>query len=212
MNLSKREYYIAAIGYFVGFTAGAFAGYYDAKQRAKREYEALAKKDLEDAIIYEERIKVRQESSEVILPRVSTRVTNEERDKMIEKELSEEPEEPPVDTDYPYVIPYETVFHELDDGYEDVTLTWYEEDGVLIDSRDEAIPDVEGIVGEANLQKFGHGSRDPNIVYIRNEELQTDFEIVRDSGSYVEKVLGVIKHSESRSKKKRPQKFRKEEW
>jgi hypothetical protein len=37
---------------------------------------------------------------------------------------------------------------------------------------------------------FGHGSGDPNVVYIRNEKLQAEYEVLRDPGSYEIEVLG----------------------
>ncbi len=67
------------------------------------------------------------------------------------------------------------------------TITWYEGDKILTDSHDTPIYNPEAMVGEI---RFGHGSRDPNVVYVRNEKLQAEYEILRDEGSYEDEVLG----------------------
>lgn len=68
------------------------------------------------------------------------------------------------------------------------TLTWYEKDQILTDSQDHPIHNPSVVVGLP--LRFGHGSNDPNVVYVRNEQLQAEYEILRDSGSYQEIVLG----------------------
>ncbi len=68
------------------------------------------------------------------------------------------------------------------------TLTWYDKDQILCDSHDHPIHNPNVIVGMPI--RFGHGSNDPNVVYVRNEVLKAEYEILRDSGSYQEIVLG----------------------
>lgn len=89
--------------------------------------------------------------------------------------------------DKPYVIHVdEYVADEL--GYESQsTLTWYQADRILTDHRDVPIYDVAKTVGDL---QFGHGSLDPNIVYVRNEVLKSEYEVLRDPGSYEVTVLG----------------------
>jgi hypothetical protein len=67
------------------------------------------------------------------------------------------------------------------------TLTWYEGDEILTDSNDVPIYNPHTVVGDL---KFGHGSGDPNIVYIRNERLEAEYEVIREEGSYEIIVLG----------------------
>jgi len=76
--------------------------------------------------------------------------------------------------------------------YDDVTWTYYEADDVLCNERDEVVAGDERdkLLGEANLEKFGHGSGDAQIVYIRNDQLEMQFEIVRSPNSYAEEVHG----------------------
>ena len=87
----------------------------------------------------------------------------------------------------PYIIHVdEYVADEMGWGSQS-TITWYEADQVLCDSHDTPIYNHNEVVGEL---RFGHGSNDANVVYIRNEELQHEFEVLRDEGSYEEIVLG----------------------
>ncbi len=94
-----------------------------------------------------------------------------------------------------------------DDGYDSVTYTYYAEDDVLTDSDDDPLPNADQIVGQDNL-KFGHGSDDPNVVFVRNDRLQLDMEIVRSPGSYEREVMGLeteteLEHSDRRTERRR---------
>lgn len=104
----------------------------------------------------------------------------------------------------PYVIHLDE--REEYDTYDGVTWTYYEEDDVLCNELDEVIDkdDRERIVGEANLNKFGHGSGDPTVVYVRNDKLEMVIEICQSPNSYAEEVHGFappepeIRHSDRR--------------
>lgn len=101
----------------------------------------------------------------------------------------------------PYVIRYDER-EEL--GYEVITYTYYEDDDVVCNEKDEVIDasDRERIIGEKNLDRFGHGSDDDDIVYVRNDALQMEMEIVKSDKSYAEEVHG-FKHSVSRRTRER---------
>jgi hypothetical protein len=92
------------------------------------------------------------------------------------------------DPDVPYVISQEE-FLANETGYEQATLTFYEIGGVLSDQRDDVIDNAEAVIGNAP-GNFGEGSSDPNVVHIRNEKLQMEFEVVRSERSYQQDVLG----------------------
>jgi hypothetical protein len=110
-----------------------------------------------------------------------------------------------------YVIHIDEYMADENEWESQSTLTWYEGDQILTDSHDVPIYDWISVVGEL---KFGHGSKDPNVCYIRNERLQTEYEVLRDPGSYEVEVLGGqveerarrqdVKHENS------PRKFRQE--
>jgi hypothetical protein len=80
--------------------------------------------------------------------------------------------------------------------YDSETLTYYIQDDVLTDERDQRMTDIDSVVALENLEKFGHGSEDANVVYIRNDKLQMDYEILRSGGSYTSEVLGVVEPEE----------------
>lgn len=105
--------------------------------------------------------------------------------------------------DKPYIIPIGDYMNPEDDfeNYDRITITYYDEDKVLTDDADKTIPEIDKTVGLANLKKFGKDSDNPDIVYIRNEKLQTDFEIARVSGSYTQIVLGFDSKPSKRTKR-----------
>lgn len=130
-----------------------------------------------------------------------TRVTNifeetEEDDLFTEDGLSVHRSD-----DAPYVITQEA-YMENEIDYEQYGLTYYEGDEILVDERDEVIPDTQGTVGDENLLKFGMGTNNAHIVYVRNPVRKADFEIVRHEGKYEEVVMG-FKHED-----RTPRKFR----
>lgn len=83
------------------------------------------------------------------------------------------------DVEKPYVISPDD-FAEMDD-YNTETLYYYD-DGVLTDTQDNVISDVEGTVGKDSLDHFGEYSDD--CVYVRNDKRKTDYEILRDESEY----------------------------
>ena len=81
----------------------------------------------------------------------------------------------------PYVISIDDFGQE--EGYDTITLTAYS-DGTIANYADDELEDPESTVGEDVLSKFG----DEDVVYIRNDRLKADFEVVRDNRTYVEVV------------------------
>lgn len=98
----------------------------------------------------------------------------------------------------PYVIHVDER-HETE--YDESTLTYYAGDDVLCDEQDKVIDNRELIVGDGNLDKFGHGSNDPNVVYIRNDQLCVEVEVVKSDNSYAEEVHG-LRHSDPRRQRR----------
>lgn len=116
------------------------------------------------------------------------------------------------DASKPYILSHDEYF-EADPGFEQDELTWFEggRTAVLADSQGIPVEDVEGTVGEANLDKFGHGSKNANTLYIRNEVKQLDFEVTKSNGSYAQEVLGIDDTEEGgelRHSMRRPRKMR----
>lgn len=81
----------------------------------------------------------------------------------------------------PYVIsPYD--YGELDDYYQ-IELTYYA-DGVLEDDEYKIVHDIADLIGEDSLNTFGEYEDDS--VFVRNERLRTDFQILKDLRTYDE--------------------------
>lgn len=87
----------------------------------------------------------------------------------------------------PYILHRDEFFAD-EKGYDNsTTLTYYSGDDVLCDENEVPIYNPEKLVGKLI---FGHGSGDPNVVYVRNERLEAEYEILLDQGHYVVEVLG----------------------
>jgi len=91
---------------------------------------------------------------------------------------------------HPYVI-HQDEYNENTDEYQQLTWTYYASDNILADENDEQVSRPELIVGLESLMKFGHGSDDSNVVFVRNERLELDFEVCRLFKSYVVEVQGL---------------------
>lgn len=87
-------------------------------------------------------------------------------------------------TGRPYLIT-EAQFDE-DEDYDVLTLTYFA-DGMLADDGDNAMgrDEIEASVGLTFSSHFGNG----DVVYIRNDERKTNYEILRDERAY-EEVVG----------------------
>lgn len=69
------------------------------------------------------------------------------------------------------------------EGFETVTLNYYDDD-VVTDPKDQVIQNPEKILGEEALVSFGELSEDPDVVYVKNLETNTMYEIVRTNKNH----------------------------
>lgn len=206
------------IGIGVGIAVGAGVGYYVAKRRLTTKFDKIAqdeieqmrshyrakeaarqeqteKPDLQDKVKELGYVPPREEKSPAVAP------VPEPEAKNVFEEHGEEGGERGLSTDVwdhdkelasrvvgqPFVIHRE----EFGDGdREKTTLTYYVQDDVLANEADQRMEGIDETVGLENLEKFGHGSDDANVVYVRNDRLDVDFEIVRSGGSFTAEVLG----------------------
>lgn len=102
--------------------------------------------------------------------------------------------------------PYIISKSEYDAGekeYDQEELTYYEGDDTLADSKGKHIPDQDETVGDMNLHRFGHGSGDNNVLYVRNDRLELDFVVLKSTGEYAKEVLG-LRHADGSGSRKRP--------
>lgn len=118
------------------------------------------------------------------------------------EEFDYEAEEENRSGDHPYVISMEEFFENEPDHIQ-FSMVYYEGDGVLTDDSDEIVEHVSEYIGEENLTRFGYGSKDRNMVYIRNEKTNADYEIARSAGHYVTEVLGMDEEPEQRVKNRK---------
>jgi hypothetical protein len=130
----------------------------------------------------------------------------EPEDQSLEAAVVHHPVNPEYSSDTPYVISVEEFQHDRQD-FDKTTITYYDLDDTLCDEREQPIPDVDYVVGRDSLEHFGDRSDDPNIVYVRNEKLGTDYEVMRDMRSYTSAVLGYDDEPETK-KKSPPRKLR----
>lgn len=104
-----------------------------------------------------------------------------------EQALLEDVQAPNVpEFDAPYVISRD-VFAENEYDNTQVSWTFFNKDNALVDEDGDEVDAVEDFVGNDNLGCFGTGgSMDKNVVFVRNNRLQMDFEIIRHRGAHSE--------------------------
>lgn len=96
-------------------------------------------------------------------------------------------EENDMDEEYPSRIPeiIEPEEYGEKEGYQAVSMTYYEENKVLVDETyNQVVEDIEGTVGADFATHFGEYEDDS--VHVRNHYLETDFEILKVERAYSE--------------------------
>lgn len=154
------------------FTLGAAIGSVITWSVLKTKYEQLAQEEIDSV---KETFSKRAKYNDILEQEGYNRSSETEETKPVKVEEKE--------VDGPYVIPPEE-FGELD-GYSTVSLTYYS-NGTLTDDTDEPIDDIDEIVGLDSLDTFGEYEDDS--VFVRNDSLKTDYEILYDQRSYLEVV------------------------
>lgn len=205
-----------------GFIMGCTTGYVIAKRVLEPKYAALSEQEIAEAKEFYKRLNKRGEfatpegaASELLPAAADALRSYQGRDEDSEEEPETGPEvevviesvfnKPEFEWDAelelarrpanrPYVVSKEE-WDELDPDLEMVTLTYYAGDEALADARDEPIANVEAVVGTDNLKRFGHGSEDPRVVYIVNNQLPMAFEVLLHDGKFAHEVLG-FEHGE----------------
>jgi hypothetical protein len=116
-----------------------------------------------------------------------------------------------LDTDQPYPI-HRDEFQSNESGYNQNECVYYAGDDIMTDAFNVPIYNYHDVVGEL---KFGFGSGDPKVVYIRNDDLGSEYEILKHMGMYSTEVLGLEIEDNLRVKdlrhSKQPRKMRSEE-
>ena len=187
---------------FLAFVFGAAVGSIATWQFVKKKYEQLAQEeidsvkeafkpatdDAEDEPVKEE-VPARSEpqNNKPSLTEYTSKLKEQGytnySDMKAEETDKEEADDMPMDPDRPYVIQPED-FGEKDD-YEKLSITYYA-DCVLADDEDIIIDDVEDTVGYDSLNHFGEYEDDS--VFVRNERMKCDYEILLDKRKYTDVV------------------------
>lgn len=104
-----------------------------------------------------------------------------------------------IDTSVPYIIEtdeFETEFK----NHDKVTLYYYEPDDTLTGEDEVIMDDIDRTVGYDNLDDFTNWG--VNTIYVRNERLGIDYEIIHMNTSYQEAVMGINNPVEVKPRKK----------
>lgn len=123
----------------------------------------------------------------------------EEEEDILEEELSLEAQEErneelnAEEADGPYLIDYET-FGKQSDIYDKIDLYYYRFDDTICDSKDKVIDSPEDILGWDYLNALFTAT----TVFVRNEQLKTDYEIHSFSKSYTEEVKSRLETDKER--------------
>jgi hypothetical protein len=88
-------------------------------------------------------------------------------------------------TEQPYII-HKDEFYAEERNYRQTTLTYYSGDDIMVDQ--EEVPMYNYNVATGPL-RFGHGSGDANVFYVRNDKLRAEYEILKDPGMYSVEIL-----------------------
>lgn len=184
--------------FFAGAAVGAAASWYFTKNK----YEQIAQEEInsvKEAFLGAPCEEEEQEegspsedeedsSDEVHTPVVAEKPSIEEYVAMVEDRGytkysdAEKKEVKPMEVNKkPYVIPPEE-FGEIDD-YGTCSLTYYA-DKVLADELDEMVENIEDAIGFESLTHFGEYEDDS--VFVRNERLKCDYEILLDVRKYTD--------------------------
>lgn len=162
----------------ITFLAGAAIGSIVTWKFAKTKYEKIANEEIESVKEVFSKRKENTEKAEV--KEYHTQIKDSGYDTAIDIEKTEKGEEMSMN-DKVYIIPPE----EFDETgyYETVSLTYYADD-VLADEMNFPIVDMDVIGGEDTLTHFGEYEDDS--IFVRNDELKIDFEILRDERNYTD--------------------------
>lgn len=115
--------------------------------------------------------------------------------------IGEDPEKWPRDRNRPYVISV-LEFMENGKGPGSQTLRYWADEVMTDDVDYQKGQDVgtygkgrvDEMVGLDNLKHFGIGSQSDDILYVRNESINMDYEIERQEESYSDTILGISSH------------------
>lgn len=170
-------YFLAGAGVGAGLawyiTKRHYENYiYDEVDAIRESYEE-EKQEERDKKVYRAKVKNLDYISQDIVP-IDEEDCDENGIKKDETEINPFPSEP---VDYPYTIGPDAYHDET--LFDKQTVTYYTESDVLVTDEDEIIE--HGLIGDG-INQFGEYEED--TVFVRNEKLGMDFEVIRVNGAY----------------------------
>ena len=170
----------------VVFTAGAVIGSVVTWKLVKTKYERIAREEIESvkAVFSKKEVIEPDKISDIDITVKELKADQEEYFEKLDecKYTNYADAKEAADLNKPYVIAPEE-FGECE--YETVSLTYFA-DGVLTDDDNVIVEDVEFVVGKDSLNHFGEYEDDS--VFVRNDELKADYEILLDLRKYSDVV------------------------
>lgn len=108
-----------------------------------------------------------------------------------ENQLAEDEEEEALRKmqDGPYIINVGEYYNQ-NLHYDKSVFTYYTLDDTLLDENDEIVDDREALIGHAAIDRFHDDNDEPDIVYVRNDKISTDYEIMRVEKEYNKVFMG----------------------
>jgi hypothetical protein len=206
-----------ALGGAIGGTIGYFATnliVYKMEEIAFGE-DATAEKELQQLKEFEDRVRAENEGGEEIgslpsFPENEVRVPKNysigksSLDSLVSKYNSIEVKE----SDEPYLLTEDE--YQNDNGeIRQEPLVYWAIDGQLTDISNNLIENPKKVVGSTTLTKFGFIQSDPDILYVRNNKRNIDYEISKVEKSYAVEVQGVEDEIDPPKPVKRKPKVRK---
>lgn len=172
---------MSKLSHVVTFAAGALVGSAAVWQHFKKQYEEKAQQDyesLKEAFSGKTQI-TSCETNEEVAGNVEESINKE----LYEKEAQRYSSEPEVNNHGEIRIISPEEFGSNSAGLFTVYSLTYYADGVLADDTGEII-DIESTIGHEALLAFGEYA--DNAVYVRNEQIEADIEVLRDPEPYSE--------------------------
>lgn len=180
---------------FLIFIFGAAIGALSAWKITKNKYEAIAQEEIDSVKKAYSQIssEAKERAAKAETEKKYSQIINSEgyiaRTSVTESLKSEDDAKINVNENSYPVNPYIITPDEFAENYEYDTIDiTYFSDGVLADENDEPLEDIENTIGLDAVKHFGE--YEPDTVYVRNERLKCDYEIIRDERKYSE-----VKHS-----------------
>ena len=163
---------------FASFVVGGVTGFVAADKMLKQKYEQLVQDEIDS-------VKAAFRKEHPLPEKKPPKPTEEERKAYSQyaSGLGYTEEKKPAPIQAPHVIAPEEFGDQ--DGYDEISLTYYS-DGTVTDDNDRAMDEdeIEENIGKESLSHFGEYEDDS--VFVRNDRLKVDYEILMDQRSYAD--------------------------